>query len=95
MKKGKLIVVFLLALICICTLCFTACNNTDTFYTVVFDSNGGSFVESQNVRENRSAVEPASPVKDGYTFAGWYTDRNFTSRYDFRNIVTENLYLCD
>ncbi len=93
MKKGKLIVVFLLALICICTLCFTACNNTDTFYTVVFDSNGGSFVESQNVRENRSAVEPASPVKDGYTFAGWYTDRNFTSRYDFRNIVTENLYL--
>ena len=93
MKKGKLIVVFLLALMFVCTLCLTACNNTDTFYTVVFDSNGGSFVESQNVRENRSAVEPASPVKEGYTFVGWYTDRNFTSRYDFRNIVTENLYL--
>ena len=40
-------------------------------YTVTFDSNGGSAVPEQKLR-NAPAVKPADPTKDGYDFAGWY-----------------------
>ena len=43
-------------------------------YTVVFDSNGGTEVESQTVKANSMAITPRTPQKEGYKFAGWYAD---------------------
>lgn len=60
---------------------------------VSFDTNGGSKVSSQNVTKNTSASEPASPVKDGYDFAGWYSDKELTVKYDFSAKVTKNITL--
>ena len=41
-------------------------------YAVTFDSAGGSLVDTQLVIMNEKATEPAVPVRNGFTFAGWY-----------------------
>ncbi|MEK8129014.1 InlB B-repeat-containing protein [Paenibacillus filicis] len=52
-------------------------------YTVNFDSNGGTAVSSQIIPTNKTATQPPAPSKTGYTFAGWYTDRETTLSFDF------------
>ncbi|PLS27799.1 InlB B-repeat-containing protein, partial [Bifidobacterium parmae] len=54
-----------------------------TYFTVSFDTRGGSSVESQSVESGKTASEPAAPSRDGYTFDGWYTAASGGSRYDF------------
>jgi uncharacterized repeat protein (TIGR02543 family) len=41
--------------------------------TVSFDSDGGSAVASQVVRDGAVAVAPAAPSRAGYDFAGWFS----------------------
>ena len=43
-------------------------------YTVTFNSQGGSTVESQEIEEDSLAIQPASPTKKGYTFNKWTFD---------------------
>ncbi|MGY3751059.1 type I pullulanase [Vagococcus acidifermentans] len=62
-------------------------------YDVVFDSNGGSKVPSQKVSENEKAVKPVDPTKDGYDFAGWFMEKEFTNAFDFDSLITEKLTL--
>ena len=58
---------------------------TDPVY-VRFESNGGSTVEKQKVQNGSVATEPDDPTKSGYTFYGWYADKNFTGKeFDFEN----------
>ena len=52
-------------------------------FTVSFDTDGGSKVESQSVRDGAKAKEPAAPTKEGYAFDGWYSDRGFAHKFDF------------
>ena len=59
-------------------------------YTVTFNSNGGSNVESQIVVENEKAFQPNNQTKEGYTFAGWYLGN---TKYNFNNNVTSNITL--
>lgn len=61
-----------------------------TTYTVKFDLNGadGSIV-SQTIASGGMAKKPASPTREGYTFTGWYTDKNCTEKYDFDTKVTK------
>ena len=66
---------------------------TPVTYTVVFNSNGGSTVESQSVQENVNVVRPPDPLLEGHTFAGWYRDVALTNGYDFNTAVTGNLTL--
>lgn len=42
------------------------------YYTVSFNSDGGSAIESQKVREGSTMSYPSSPVKTNYYFEGWY-----------------------
>lgn len=57
-------------------------------HTVSFDSAGGSAVDAQEVEDGTCVQQPASPVKDGYTFAGWYADEALTSEFDFAAPIT-------
>ncbi|MDP4120546.1 MAG: InlB B-repeat-containing protein [Bacillota bacterium] len=41
--------------------------------TVTFESNGGSTVPSQTVNYNTTISAPTAPIKDNYTFSGWFT----------------------
>ena len=57
-------------------------------YKVSFDTNGGSEVSGQTVEWNKLAAKPETePVKEGYTFAGWYTDKECKTEYDFETAV--------
>ena len=58
-------------------------------YTVTFDSDGGSAVAEQKLR-NAPAVKPADPKKDGYDFAGWYLGE---MQYTFDSNVAANITL--
>ena len=62
-------------------------------YTVDFNSNGGRDVESQKVNVNTNAMKPADPTKKGYTFAGWYSDAELTTEYDFNTPVNADTTL--
>lgn len=59
-----------------------------TLLTVSFESNGGSKVESEKVFKNSALKEPAAPEKEGFTFAGWYSDKELKEKYDFSEKVT-------
>lgn len=64
-----------------------------TQYTVRFDTDGGSTVESQKISRNNKVTKPTAPTKEGFTFEGWYTDKNFTTLYDFEKAVTKGFTL--
>lgn len=54
-----------------------------TYYTVTFNSNGGSAVSSQQVLSGDYADEPAVPTRNGYTFVNWQDETNVV--WDFAN----------
>ena len=62
-------------------------------YTVTFDNQGGSKVDSQTVSHGGTVTEPTAPTYEGYTFGGWYTEAGCTTEYDFTTAVTESLTL--
>ena len=62
-------------------------------YQVTFDSMGGSSLDSQQVTYNGTATTPHAPTKTGYTFDGWFTDKDCTVAYDFNALVTDNITL--
>ena len=61
-----------------------------TYYTVSFDSNGGSAVTAQSIEAGQKATKPADPTKDGYDFKGWTLNG---SAYDFNTAVNGNITL--
>ena len=61
--------------------------------TVTFDSKGGSNVTPVTVADGSGITAPASPTKQGYTFAGWCTDSGATIAYSFGTPVTGNITL--
>ena len=62
-------------------------------YTVSFDTNGGSELSKQTVTRNSVIKEPTAPTKDGFDFAGWYTDKELKENYDFSAKVTKSMTL--
>lgn len=55
---------------------------------VIFIANGGTFTNGDpnqcySTNENGEINQPASPVRDGYVFDGWYYDGSFTNAVDF------------
>ncbi|WP_461248840.1 InlB B-repeat-containing protein, partial [Treponema sp. R6D11] len=73
LKKPSLFLMFFIALV-IC-----ACENPwmseiiDS-KTVTFNSNGGTPVPSQTLFKGDHVRRPMDPTKNGFNFAGWYTD---------------------
>ncbi len=65
--------------------------NTDpTYYTVSFNTDGGSAVANQSVSAGGKATQPPDPTKEGYTFGGWYTSAELTTVYNFNTAVNNN-----
>lgn len=65
-------------------------DNNVTIYTVKFDSNGGSNVDSQKVKASDTAKKPANPTREGYIFVEWQLNGN---AYNFNLKVTKNITL--
>jgi len=63
-------------------------------YTVAYESHGGTAVPSENVDYDTLVTEPADPTKNGFNFAGWYTDDTYATAWIFDNdTVDGNLIL--
>ncbi|MCD8214272.1 MAG: leucine-rich repeat protein [Clostridiales bacterium] len=61
--------------------------------TIKFVPNNGVNSSTTYVRKNGTLTEPSTPVYDGYTFTGWYTDSDCTTLYDFSTKVTSSFTL--
>lgn len=60
--------------------------------TVVYNTDGGSSVESKTVHAMETIQMPAAPTKDGYRFLGWYTtDENNLMQPDDSFKVTDSV----
>lgn len=60
-------------------------------YWLTFESNGGSYVAPAFYANGTTAKSPDEPTKSGYTFAGWYTDKNLMTAANFGNITATTI----
>lgn len=65
----------------------------DTVYTVTFNTSGGPSVSSVQVQSGGTIASVPQPAREGYVFAGWYTDAGFTQKFDESRAITANLTL--
>lgn len=61
------------------------------YFTVTFETMGGSLISSQVIEEGKKAFKPINPTKEGYTFSDWFYG---DERWVFIGyIVTEDMTL--
>lgn len=64
--------------------------NTEEYYTITFDSDGGSTVEAIKIAKGNNISKPSNPTKDGYTFVEWQLD---SEKYNFEDKITSDITL--
>ena len=62
-------------------------------FTVTFETNGGSEVVAQLVAEGGVAFKPEEPMRERYTFGGWYIDAALTKPFSFATVITSDITL--
>ena len=91
MKNRKILIFISLCLFVLgISLIIYSCKINNKEYDVIFDSLGGTLIETQIVKENQKVVRPHDPKKDGYTFDNWYLGEQL---FDFNTKITKNLIL--
>ena len=60
---------------------------------ITFESNLGTAVDSQTIAYKGKVQKPENPTRDGYTFDGWYVDKELTVEFDFELAVLQNTTL--
>lgn len=71
-------------------LTFTGGSAAAEYFTVSFDSDGGTEIASQLIAPGGAAIEPEAPVKSGKTFKGWFYDG---VKFDFASAVNNSVKL--
>ena len=61
-------------------------------YSITFDSDGGSLVDTITQDYNTAVAAPTIPTKQGYTFIGWFEDGE-ESAYEFAKIEGRDVSL--
>ena len=97
----KKLLAILFTILCISTLtcCIVACSDNDDApangdITVTYDSQGGSAITADILKVGEKITPPSAPIKQGYTFNGWYTEAECITAWDFiTRTVTENITL--
>lgn len=57
-------------------------------YEVSFVTEHGNAPTSQNVPYNETADDPGELTEEGYTFIGWYADKDHNTKFDFSTPIT-------
>lgn len=67
---------------------------THNGFTVSFDTDGGSKIESCKVMYGETVVQPEDPVKEGWVFTGWYSDSACKNKWNIKtDTVTDSMTL--
>ncbi|NBK25402.1 MAG: hypothetical protein EOM68_25690, partial [Spirochaetia bacterium] len=95
MKKREIVLPILLLVVTIFAIpLIISCTNEMEILRVTFDSQGGSAINAVDVAKGLKLDEPASPHKNGYSFAGWYKEREGINAWVFnRDVVDSNMTL--
>lgn len=80
-KTANIIVASLVTVLVLATAFLISHNG----FTVSFDTDGGSHVDSIRVMHSETLSLADDPVKEGFTFTGWYTDRDCTDEWDMES----------
>lgn len=88
--RNILLAIFILLLIIVAALIYFFKSNNHPNYLITFDTDGGSNVEQQLIKEGSVVTKPHNPEKDGYTFIEW-TLNGVT--FDFNTIVDKDITL--
>ena len=89
---GKnLIKLFVVALLCFITFGCDQVDPVEEKCVITFDSDGGSEIQSIEIQKGTKISMPNDPVKEGYTFIGWYLNDEKWSFIGY--IVTEDMTL--
>lgn len=97
--KRNIFILILIAVTAAIMAIFAACtgNNNgkeeEVKYTVTFEVNGGSEVESLKLLPGEEIPVPANPVKEYFTFEYWCGDAALTSRYTFGVMPAQDIVL--
>ena len=66
----------------------------EVWRSVSFESNGGTEVLDSRILDGNKVSKPTDPTKEGYTFDGWYKEKELTNLWDFdKNVVNANITL--
>lgn len=79
-------VLLLITIVCLVGF-FTSCTKK---YTVIFDSCGGTVVETISVKNKKTVQKPTDPQKEGYTFEYWSLNGEY---FDFSTKITSDITL--
>lgn len=60
--------------------------------TVSYDTDGGSAVNPETVVQGNTVTEPTT-TRNHATFDGWYTDKELTTKWDFKEVVKADMTL--
>ena len=88
MRKIIFLPLFLIAFVIIS--CKTDTETTPQKFTVIFNSDGGSKIESQAIEEGKIVQKPKDSIKDGYNFTGWFLG---DALFNFSTPITSNITL--
>lgn len=77
---------------------YTVTNDIATIYEakefVNFNLNGSDAqIDTQIVDKNGKATQPTDPIRNGYIFIGWYTDKECLTKFDFNTPITADITL--
>ena len=56
-------------------------------YTITFDTDNGSEVDSQTKIYGEKVTQPANPTRPYFNFLGWYSDSTYTIAFDFNEPI--------
>ena len=80
----------LVAVLIVALISVTAFVVTHNGFTIKFDTDGGSQIESVKAMYSDVLTVSEEPVKEGYVFTGWYTDRDCTDEWDIATDTVTN-----
>lgn len=55
--------------------------------------NDSSLIDKKTVKHGKTVVRIDDPVKEGFNFVGWYTEKELINPFNFNNPITKNISL--